>query len=213
MVNELIHKACEAEVISRRYRRYLATQLDSLHRSISFQGHDPANDLCNFVLGYIRITPAILECVNECSTQSGTQSLFHTSFELSLRYFTQPSELVSQYAPIASLLIRSYQCHRLIEELYDNNKSLRNKHLHDARTTQANLLAHHLIGEQLANDIDNSTYAAFSKLVSMPEYYDLDLSLFLERCKDEQWSDVRKEWLELLPSHGICMKLLMDYNL
>ena len=44
-----------------------------------------------------------------------------------------------------------------MEEMYDNNKSIRNSNLVDVEVIQANLLAHHLIGEPFANELDQAT--------------------------------------------------------
>jgi hypothetical protein len=212
VVYELINQASRAEVLSNTYQRSLATQLDSFHRSISLDGHDPASDLCNFVLKYISIAPQIIECIDECAKLSGIYTLFQPSIDLALRYFVHPSDFVLQHSPIKSLLIRAYQCHRLIEELYENNRTLRNKHIHNIQTTQANLLAHHLIGEQLANEIDNTIYAAFQQLVSMPDYYYLNLEPFLNTSNDTRWQLLKEDWLSLLEKHNITLNLLAGHQ-
>ena len=211
-VYEIIKQASEAELKSHNCGRWLTAKLDSVHHVISLYGSQPADDLFNFVAEYIDLAPKIIECVSDCAEKSKKRLLFQPFVELAISYFVHPSVLVLQHTGLDGLLVRSYQCHRLIEELYENNKSLRNSSVCNMQATQANLLTHHLIGEPFANEIDNAAHASFRQLVSMPDYYNLNLAVYLAKTNEDRWLVLNKAWANLLEKHNITMSFMMGHR-
>lgn len=211
-VYEIIKQAKEAELKSHNCGKWLTAQLETLHHVISLQGLQPADDLYNFVAAYIDLAPKVIDCVSECAEKSKKRLLFQPFVELALGYFVHPSVIVLQHTGMDGLLIRAYQCHRLIEELYENNKSLRNSAVCNMQTTQANLLAHHLIGEPFANEVDNAAHASFRQLVSMPDYYDLNLASYLAKTNEDRWMELNESWLNLLDKHHITINFMIGHR-
>ncbi len=211
-VYEIIQQVSAAELKSQQYARWLASQLDSLHRVISLQGMDPVSDLRKFVLEYVSLAPRIVECVADCAEQCQRKLLFQPFIDISVEYFVHPSVQVLQHTGLDGLLVRAYQSHRLIEELYENNMSLRDSPICELRATQANLLAHYLIGEPFANEIDQATHVTFRNLVSMPDYYHLDLAIYLAHTNDHKWQPLNMAWLALLDNHNIQMSFSLGYS-
>jgi len=203
LMNEIINQACQEESESKRFQRSLATRIDSLHKAIILEGQDPALDLSRFALDYIKLVPEAIGQMNECIRLEAKYAVLQPSVDLAIRLFTQPAD--TSTADIFSLLPRAYQCHRLIEELYDNNHSLRTNQYLSNQITQANLLAHQLVSEEVANDIDGATFAVFGQLVSLPDFYQLDLNGLVDDKVNQRWATIRECWKTLLTRHNITM--------
>ncbi|OZG73269.1 hypothetical protein BTA51_12395 [Hahella sp. CCB-MM4] len=204
----IINQAKASELKTKHYANWLVNQLESLHRVISLKGSEPVADLSQFVIEYIELAPRIIECVADCAATSRTHKLFKPFIDLSINYFVHPSVLVLRHTGLDGLLIRAYQSHRLIEELYENNHSLRNSPICELQATQANLLAHHLVGEPFSNEIDQAIQVTLRQLVSMPDYYHLDLNKYLELTNDCRWQPVNDAWIHLLENHGIHLNFM-----
>lgn len=202
-VIEFIEQTIAAENLSNLYQRNLAMRLSTLHNTITLTGQDPAGDLQQFVFAYTRLAPQLISCFDKCARSSGTLSFLQTSLELSYRILAQSTTTTDPSATMQNLLASAYQCHRLIEELYENNMSMRNSQIVESAVTEANLLAHHLVGEELASGIDESTMAAFQQLVTMPDYYHVDFEDFLALLKQPAWDQLRDDWSGLLVRHNI----------
>ena len=86
---------------------------------------------------------------------------------------------------------------------HENNRSIRNANLVDIRTTQANLLAHHLIGEPFANELDESILITVRQLMSSPNYYDLNLAVFAEEIRETTGAWMHDYWETLLTRNHI----------
>ncbi|ABC26967.1 conserved hypothetical protein [Hahella chejuensis KCTC 2396] len=204
-VYEIINQAKAAELKTQNYAKWLRQQLDSLHRVIELNGSQPVEDLIHFVIDYIELAPRLVECVAHCAAASRTEKLFAPFIEKTIHYFAHPSVLVLRHTGLDCLLIMAYQSHRLVEEVYENNRSLRNSPICDLQATQANLLAHHLIGEPFANELDQATHLTVRQMVSLPDFYHLDLSPFLVKTNTKRWRPLNEDWLNLLDKHHIRM--------
>jgi hypothetical protein len=99
--------------------------------------------------------------------------------------------------------MKAYLCHRLLEEMYENNKSIRNSQLCAVEVTQANLLAHQLIGEPFANELDESMLMTVKQVAGSPKYYDLNLNAFVEKAQHQTWNWLRDHWQTLLSRNHI----------
>lgn len=199
----LIEQARRQEASKGRYRRQMAAKLQELHLVIGIDDPDPVACLVRFVEEYVEMAPRLVECVEKSARQLNRQMLFAPFLAAALAAFERPSTLISRYDGLDNLLIKGYLCHRLIEEMYENNHSIRNANLVDVQATQANLLAHHLIGEPFANELDSSVLISVRQLVTSPNYYELDLAPFAEDIRRTTGSWMRDYWATLLTRNHI----------
>lgn len=197
-VLNIIDQARRQEARSGQFLRHIRTRAASLPDSITMDGYQPATCLFQFAIEYIEMAPRLIECVDECARQAGKGALFFPFIKAATRYFTQPSVLLAQYDGLDGLLIKAYLCHRLLEELYENNRSIRSSQLVDIETTQANLLAHQLIGEPFANELDQSITITMLQIAGSPDYYELNLDPFVYQMKHAAWDWMREYWENLL---------------
>jgi hypothetical protein len=202
-VNEVISRAKAIEHRSHHFQRTLDTQTEQLPGVIMINDGAAVPHLLGFIIEYIELAPLTLACIESSAHAAQIDTLFNPFLKTALDYFVHPCLILNQLAGLDGLMIRAYQCHRLIEELYENNKSLRNSKVCELETTQANLLVHCLIGEPFANEIDESALLTMSRLVNGPDYYNLDLARYIEHANTAEWQHVAERWRRLLPSHQI----------
>ncbi len=156
-VLDIIAQARRQEARTGVFLNQLHDKSATLPASIVFNGYQPSTCLFQFAVEYIEMAPRLIEFVQACAREAGSTALFTPFITAATRYFTQPSALLARYEGLGGLLTRAYLCHRLMEEMYENNYSTRNSQLVDIEVTQANLLAHELIGEPFANELDQAT--------------------------------------------------------
>ncbi|KPQ30723.1 MAG: hypothetical protein HLUCCX14_01220 [Marinobacter excellens HL-55] len=206
-VLEIISQARRKEARSGAFLRQMKEKAAQLPSVISVDGYQPATSLFQFAVEYIEMAPRLIECVEACSREAGIADLFQPFVDAATRYFTQPSVLLVRYDGLDGLLIRAYLCHRLMEEMHDNNRSIRAGELIDLEATRANLLAHELIGEPFANELDNAITVTVLQIAGTPDYYNLDLDPFINQVNNQAWDWMRHYWENLLERNHIHFSL------
>ncbi|WP_166253020.1 hypothetical protein [Marinobacter salicampi] len=206
-VLDIIDQARRREARSGTFLRQLQAKADGLPATIEVDCSQPATCLFQFAVEYIEMAPRLIECVEACAREADILELFAPFIQAATRYFTQPSVLLARYDGLDGLLIRAYLCHRLMEEMNDNNHSIRSGKLVDIEATQANLLAHQLIGEPFANELDQSITITVLQIAGTPDYYELNLDPFVEQVKHAAWDWMREYWENLLLRNRIQFNL------
>ncbi|KEF30365.1 hypothetical protein D777_02913 [Marinobacter nitratireducens] len=208
VVLEIIDQARRKEARSGTFLRQLREKAPGLPAAVKvIDGHQPATCLFQFAVEYIEMAPRLIECVEACAREAGESELFAPFIEAATRYFTQPSADLVRFDGLDGLLIRAYLCHRLMEEMYENNRSTRAGELVDIDATRANLLAHQLIGEPFANELDESIVFTVQQIAGTPDYYNLDLDPFVDQVNHVAWDWMRQYWENLLDRNHIRFQL------
>lgn len=211
VVLDIIARARRQEARTGAFLKQLHEKSATLPASIVFDGYQPSICLFQFAVEYIEMAPRLIECVGACAREAGKAGLFAPFITTAIRYFTQPSIVLAANEGLDGLLIRAYLCHRLMEEMYENNYSTRHSQLVDIEVTQANLLAHELIGEPFANELDAATVVTATQIAGTPDYYQLNLDPFVEQAKHAAWSWMRDYWEHLLIRNHIRLSLTGKY--
>ncbi|MHA7853913.1 hypothetical protein [Marinobacter shengliensis] len=206
-VLNIIDQARRKEARSGAFLRQMKEKAAQLPTAIVVDGYQPATSLFQFAVEYIEMAPRLIECVDACAREAGKSELFQPFVDAATRYFTQPSVLLVQYDGLDGLLIRAYLCHRLMEEMHDNNRSIRAGELLDLEATRANLLAHELIGKPFANELDDSINVTVLQIAGTPDYYNLDLDPFIDQVNNRAWDWMRHYWENLLVRNHIRFSL------
>jgi len=209
-VLEIIDEARRKEARSGTFLRQLREKALDLPSVVTIEGHPPATSLFQFAVEYIEMAPRLIECVEACARQAGKSALFEPVISAAIRYFTQPSVLLIRYDGLDGLLIRAYLCHRLMEEMYENNRCTRASELVDIEATRANLLAHQLIGEPFANELDEAITITVLQIAGTSDYYNLNLDPFVEQVNNAAWDWMRHYWENLLVRNHIRFSLGTD---
>ena len=207
-VLEIIDQARRQEARSGAFLRQLHEKIAALPSVVTIEGYQPATCLFQFVVEYIEMAPRLIECVEACAREAGKADLFEPFVNAAIRYFTQPSALLVRYDGLDGLLIRAYLCHRLMEEMYENNRCTRASEIVDIEATRANLLAHQLIGEPFANELDESINMTMLNLVGSPNYYELNLDPFVAELQKAAGEWMTEYWENLLTRNHIRFTLM-----
>lgn len=202
-VLEIIDQARRQEARSGTFFRQMEEKAATLPSSIIIDGSNPAVCLFQFALEYIEMAPRLIESVEACALKAGHGELFAPLIDAATRFFTRPSVLLVQYDGLDGLLIRAYLCHRLMEEMSENNRSTRSGHLVAIEATRANLLVHQLIGEPFANELDQAVTVTMLQVAGTPDYYELNLDPFVAQAKNTAWDWMRDFWDKLLVRNHI----------
>jgi hypothetical protein len=206
-VLQIIDQARRKEARSGTFLQQLRSKAAVLPAAVTIEGYQPATCLFQFAVEYIEMAPRLIECVAACSREAGSERLFQPFINAAIQYFTRPSVLLVRYDGLDGLLIRAYLCHRLMEEMYENNRSTRVGKLVDLEATRANLLAHELIGEPFANELDNAITVTVLQIAGTPDYYELNLDPFVEQVNNTAWDWMRHYWESLLERNHIRFSL------
>ncbi|HTN32749.1 MAG TPA: hypothetical protein VL091_01965 [Marinobacter sp.] len=206
-VLQIIDQARRKEARSGTFLQQLREKAVALPASVTIKGYQPATCLFQFAVEYIEMAPRLIECVTACSREAGIERLFQPFINAAIQYFVRPSVLLVRYDGLDGLLIRAYLCHRLMEEMYENNRSTRVGRLVDLEATRANLLAHELIGEPFANELDDAITVTVLQIAGTPNYYELNLDPFVEQVNNTAWDWMRHYWESLLERNHIRFSL------
>ena len=207
-VLEIIDQARRQEARSGTFFRQMKAVRLRLPSSVVVDSNQQsAHCLFRFAVEYIEMAPRLIECVDACAAEAGCKSLFAPFTDAAIRYFTQPSAQLLRYEGLDGLLIRAYQCHRLMEDMHDNNRSIRASELFDLEAVRANLLVHQIIGEPFANELDEAITMNVLKLAGSPDFYDLDLEPFIQQVNNRAWDWMRDYWENLLVRNHIYFAL------
>lgn len=206
-VLEIIDQARRQEARSGSFLQQIRESAAGLPATVVIQGRQPTACLFQFALEYIEMAPRLIECVQACAAEAGKSELFTPFINAAIGYFTQPSVLLVRYDGLGGLLIRAYLCHRLMEEMCENNRYTRASELVDVEATRANLLAHQLIGEPFANELDESITITVLQIAGTPDYYELNLDPFVEQTRNAAWDWMKQYWDNLLDRNHIRLSL------
>jgi len=202
-VLDIIHTAKCREARSGAFLRHLQLRAKALPTCICFNSRAPASCLFQFSVEYIETAPRLIHAVDTCARDAGHEGLFTPFLDAATRFFTHPSVLLSHYIGLDGLLISAYLCHRLMEDMYENNHSFRRSQLVGLEATRANLLVHELIGEPFANELDDAVAITVRQIAGGPDYYSLDLDPFVAKANNAAWNSMRRYWGNLLVRNHI----------
>lgn len=207
----IIDQARRKEARSGEFLRQMRVKATALPASITVEGYQPATCLFQFAIEYIEMAPRLIQCVAECAEKARRTRQFGPFVEAATHYFTQPSPMIARHDGLDGLLVKAYLCHRLMEEMYENNYYTRSSQVVDAEATRANLLAHMLIGEPFANELDEAIVVTMLQLAGTPDYYELNLDPFVAELRKEARSWMQEYWNNLLTRNHIRFTLLPDH--
>ena len=178
--------------------RLLHARLARLHSAICVRSAEPHIHLLSFVTAFVDRTPELLDILQETTRNTPREELGELIGDACMNFFTAPPPLIKGRNGMNGAMAKSYLCHRIIEEINDCHRVFCRQPLLPVDFTSANLIIHQLIGEPLANLLDNLVDVVASRL------YDLCDFSHLAGCNGTGID----EWLAVCRRHA-----LMDDNL
>ncbi len=209
-LRELIQRARQDDAGSGQLARHLHVQLAHLHPSIRLPTDDALSVLSRFVTAYIEQVPDMLEAATQVAREAGIDAQVTPVLKVAEQFFLQPPNLMAGHEGLGGLLDEAYLAHRLVEEVNDRYSSHLGLPLIPMDTTTANLVAHHLIGEPFANQLDEAVHHAVEGMLDEDSFAQDSVRAYRERLGAPHTEAAWKRWPCLSQQLGV--ELVLDQS-
>ena len=193
-IRHLIDEAAQTEgemvsLVDRLHQRSF-----SLHSAIRLAPDTAPLQLADFVVRYIEHVPDFIEAIYTIAQEADILEGIEPLLTIAVDYFLHPPELLSDHSPMESLLDEAYLAHRLLEEVNDRFIGRCGAPLAPMDTTRANLIAHELIGEPFANELDQAVLFSADLLLAEYTFRGEAFDRFFAQHRQHGWSSELSRW-------------------
>ena len=202
-LREQILRAQQHEADTGLLARQLEDTLPHLHTAIHLPELDKIAVMTRFVSAYIAQVPDLLDAANEVAREAGIESQIKPVLKIAEQFFLQPPALMAGHVGLESLLDEAYLAHRLVEEVNDLYIKHFQQPLIPLDTTVANLIAHQLIGETFANQLDEVVHHAVDEMLNDESFALESVEAYREKLISPQTGAAWKRWPCLSKQLGI----------
>lgn len=190
----LIASAREQDVGSGDFERALQNRITHLHGAIKLPSEDAVDALHDFVLRYIEHVPAFVSAIAQITREAGIDDRVAPLLNIACDYFLAPPDLVEGQDNLEALLDEAYLAHRLLEEVNDRFIGYCGIPLAPMDTTRANVIAHELIGEPFANELDQAVLFSAELLLSEYSFQSENFQRYVTLHRERGWSEELRRW-------------------
>ncbi|MEB0039167.1 MULTISPECIES: hypothetical protein [unclassified Pseudomonas] len=206
-LREQIQHALKHEADTGQLSRQLETQLPHLHPAIHVPELDAKGVLTRFVAAYIELVPDLLDAANEVAIEAGIEAQIKPVLRIAEQFFLQPPAVLAGHEGLDSLLDEAYLAHRLVEEVNDLYITHFGQPLIPSNTTVASVIAHQLIGEAFANQLDEAVHHAVDEMLDDDSFALESVEAYRERLKSPATEAAWKRWPSLSRQLGVGLDL------
>lgn len=153
-IRETIQAALRAEDETHQLRLWLQQELPHLQEKLLLPEPDPVSALMVFITGYVESVPSCLRLVTAVSKRFGFFDYAAPFLHMAEDYFLQPPEVLPHEEGLQALLDEAFLAHRLLEEVNDHHIRHLQRPLLPLDMTEANIIVHHLLGDELASRLE-----------------------------------------------------------
>lgn len=206
-LREQITRAHQHETETGQLKDQLIKQLPHLHPSIQLPERDAQGTLTRFVSAYIEQVPEMLEAANEVAREAGIESQIKPVLKIAEAYFLQPPKIMNGHVGLGCLLDEAYLAHRLVEEVNDLYIKHFQQPLIPLDTTVANLIAHQLIGEEFANQLDEAVHHSVDEMLNEESFSLESVEAYRAKLSSPDTGAAWKRWPCLSRQLGVGLEL------
>ena len=206
-LREQISRAHQHEASTGQLAQQLEKQLPHLHSAIALAEGDRNVVMARFVTAYIDLVPDLLDAANEVAREAGIESQIKPVLKIAEQFFLQPPALMAGHVGLESLLDEAYLAHRLVEEVNDLYIKHFQQPLIPLDMTVANLIAHQLIGEDFANQLDAAVHHAVDLMLNEESFALESVEAYRERLTSPETGAAWKRWPCLSKQLGVGLAL------
>lgn len=171
-IKDSINAALEHEQRSGDFRRQLTHRLPDLKKKLVLPEDSPLDTLMSFVISYAESVPGSLNLVTAVSKRLGFYDYAAPFLNMAEDYFLRPPELLPGGGGLEALLDEAFLAHRLLEEVNDHHIRHLQRPLLPLDMTEANLIVHYLLGDQLATRLEHLVQFTASHLLEREHVWD-----------------------------------------
>lgn len=153
-IRETIRAALRKESETHQLRSQLEQRLPLLQQKLLLPEREPVSALMFFIIGYVESVPNCLSLVTAVSKRLGFFDYAAPFLHLAEDYFLQPPDELPRDEVLEALLDQAFLAHRLLEEVNDHHIRHLQRPLLPLDMTEANIIVHHLLGDDFANRLE-----------------------------------------------------------
>ncbi|WP_095152815.1 hypothetical protein [Pseudomonas sp. Irchel s3b5] len=206
-LREQIQTAQQHEAETRLLTRQLENKLPHLHPAIQLPETDTNGVLTRFVAAYIEEVPDLLDAANEVAREAGIESQIKPVLKIAEQYFIQPPAIMAGHIGLDGLLDEAYLAHRFVEEVNDLYIKHFGQPLIPLDMTVANLIAHQLIGESFANQLDEVVHLAIDEMLNDESFALESVEAYREKLGSPDTGAAWKRWPCMSRRLGVGLEL------
>jgi len=206
-LREQIQRAHQHEADTGHLLQQLEKQLPHLHPAIHLPDVDARGVLTRFVTAYIDLVPDLLDAAHEVAIEAGIEGQIKPVLKIAEQFFTTPPAIMAGHEGLDSLLDEAYLAHRLVEEVNDLYITHFGQPLIPSNTTVASVIAHQLIGEDFANQLDEAVHHAVDQLLDKEDFALDSVEAYREKLNSPDTEAAWKRWPSLSRQLGIGLEL------
>lgn len=155
----------EDETGQLRHRLEEKVLLNHLRSKLVLPEQNPVDALMAFIRGYVESVPGCIKLVKAISKRLGFHAYAAPFLQMAEEYFLQPPENLPADDGLEALLDEAFLAHRLLEEVNDHHIRHLQRPLLPVDMTEANIIVHHLLGDDVANQLDELVHQTASRLL------------------------------------------------
>ena len=193
-IRQLIENAKQHELASPQLNRLLRARAQHLHDAIKLPHAEAEQLLAKFVVRYIAQVPEFIEAISEITQEAGIFDGILPLLNIASDYFLAPPDIIGNHSQLEALLDEAYLAHRLLEEVNDRFIGYCGIPLAPMDMTRANIIAHELIGEPYANELDQAVLFSAELLLNQYSFAGESFKHYIALHKSRGWSQELTRW-------------------
>ncbi len=186
----------------------LASRVHRLHEAIKLPPQEASTLLATFITRYIGQVPEFIDVIIQMSKEAGIYDGVAPLLDIAIDYFLTPPEIISNHNQLEALLYAAYLAHRLLEEINDRFIGYCGIPLAPMDMTRANVVAHELIGEPFANELDQAVLFSAELLLDQQSFAGENFQQYIAMHKHRGWSLELERWPCLTEN----LAIVLDFN-
>jgi len=164
-IKQTIRAALEQEAQSGEFRSLLEQRLPELQKKLLLPEQSPLDALMTFVVSYAESVPGSISLVTAVSKRMQFFDYAAPFLHMAEDYFLRPPEILPGDGGLEALLDEAFLAHRLLEEVNDHHIRHLQRPLLPLDMTEANLIVHYLLGDELASQLEQLVQFTASNLL------------------------------------------------
>jgi len=207
-IRQLIDTAKQRDSASAQLSQLLSSRTHHLHEAIKLPTLEAEQLLAEFVIRYIAQVPEFIEAISEITKEAGIFEGILPLLNIASDYFLAPPDIIGKHGQLEALLDEAYLAHRLLEEVNDRFIGYCGIPLAPMDMTRANVIAHELIGEPYANELDQAVLFSAELLLNQYSFAGESFKHYIALHKSRGWSQELKRW----PCLTEDLAIVLDFN-
>jgi hypothetical protein len=164
-IKETITTALRQESETHQLGHRLEQQLPQLRCKLVLPEQEPVAALMSFITDYVESVPGCLNLVTAVSKRLGFYDYAAPFLHMAEDYFLQPPDELPADGGLEALLDEAFLAHRLLEEVNDHHIRHLQRPLLPLDMTEANIIVHHLLGDEFATQLEQLVQYTASQLL------------------------------------------------